>query len=143
VPYYVAYVSSASQLLSTEQLDDLLVTCRRHNEACGVTGALLYQDGNFIQVIEGEQGVVEDLYDHIAMDPRHRKVILLVRGTTEKRQFDRWSMAFSDLTGAQTPLAEQSRSFLDDEDDGLGGGTASVGRRLLLSFRRTLENRSH
>lgn len=58
MPYFVAYVSSATQLLSTEQLDDLLLTCRRNNLARELTGALLYQDGNFIQVLEGEQRVV-------------------------------------------------------------------------------------
>lgn len=67
---------------------------------------------------------------------------MLVRGSTEERQFAQWSMAFADLTESDTALAAQSRSFLHDEDDELGGGTAGVGRRLLLSFRRTLENRS-
>lgn len=142
MPYFVAYVSSASQLLSAEQLEELLATSRRNNMAQDLTGALLYQDGNFIQVLEGEQSVVEDTYSRIAADPRHRQVIVLVRGTTEERQFADWSMAFSDLSGSHTSLAEESRSFLNDEDGDQGGDNAGVGRRLLLSFRRTLEGRA-
>ncbi|WP_375424882.1 BLUF domain-containing protein [uncultured Friedmanniella sp.] len=141
MPYFVAYVSSASQLLTTEQLEELLVTSRRNNEARGLTGALLYQDGNFIQVLEGEQSVVEDLYNRIAIDPRHRQVIVLVRGTTAERQFGEWSMAYSDLSGSLSALAEESRLLhADGDSDGADG--AGVGRRLLLSFRRTLDNRS-
>ncbi len=37
-------------------LGSLLETCRRNNTAAGVTGMLLYKDGNFMQVLEGEEG---------------------------------------------------------------------------------------
>ena len=139
MPYFVAYVSSAKKLLSAEELTTLLETCRRHNEALGITGALLYQDGNFMQVLEGEQGVVEELYDAIAADPRHRNVISLVRGTTPEPQFANWSMAFADRSGRDSVLAAQYRDFLAEESQGTGD--AGIGRRLLRSFRRTLDAR--
>ncbi len=137
MPSFVAYVSSATRLLSTAELGDLLASCRRNNATFGVTGALLYQGGNFMQVLEGDHGVVHDLYAMIAADSRHHDLIVLVRGETDVRQFEHWSMAFADLSGGHSALAQESRSFLEDGPD---AGSAGVGRRLLLSFRRTLDS---
>ncbi len=50
----------------------LLLTCRSGNAGRGVTGALLYQESNVMQVLEGDRRVVEALYQVILRDRRHR-----------------------------------------------------------------------
>jgi hypothetical protein len=65
----------------------LLETCRKNNAALGVTGMLLYKDGNFRQVLEGDEGAMRGLYERIAADPRHNGEISLQEGFAEERQF--------------------------------------------------------
>lgn len=35
---------------------------RANNEKLSVSGMLFYKDGNFMQVLEGEEAIVKDLY---------------------------------------------------------------------------------
>jgi Sensors of blue-light using FAD len=104
--FHLVYVSSASQLFTTPKLQALLDQARQNNTKLDVTGMLLYKDGNFMQVLEGEQEVVTKLAGHIEPDLRHKGVLVLLRGTSESRLFPDWSMGFRDLTDpsvAKTP----------------------------------------
>jgi hypothetical protein len=140
VPYYLVYVSAAKRLLSASELDEMLTSFRAKNAALSITGALLYGEGNFIQVIEGERDTVEDLFGVIVEDPRHTQVLVLLRGRTSEPQFVDWSMAFRDVTGDDSVLAKGYREFFDDleRDAGSVAVDPTVAQRLLMSFRRSL-----
>lgn len=47
--YHLIYASSASKPFSQLELDDLLIKARQNNIRLGITGMLIYRDGNFIQ----------------------------------------------------------------------------------------------
>src|SRR4028118_630971 len=95
--FFLVYVSSATRPFSGEDLRVLLETCRKNNAELGITGMLLYKDGNFMQVLEGDEEAVRGLHARIAADPRHRAEITLQEGFAEWRQFPDWSMGFRDL----------------------------------------------
>lgn len=95
----VIYTSRAKAPFSVEALRDLLAKARRRNTERGVSGMLLHVEGSFLQVLEGEAGPVQALYDLIGRDPRHTGVILLARRTIDARCFADWSMAFFDASG--------------------------------------------
>jgi hypothetical protein len=104
--YHLIYVSSAVNLFSHEELRELLEVSRRNNGPRGVTGLLLYIDGNFIQALEGERADVLDTHRRIANDPRHCGLITLLQGEVEKRDFSEWSMGFQRVdknSGAAVP----------------------------------------
>lgn len=73
------YVSHAVERFSERQLKDLLILSRDANKEHGVTGLLLYNDGNFMQVIEGESAEIDQLYLNITNDPTHTGVTLLIK----------------------------------------------------------------
>jgi hypothetical protein len=50
--YRLVFVSSAVELFSRGQLEDLLKKSRQNNGAVDLTGMLLYKDGNFMQCSE-------------------------------------------------------------------------------------------
>src|SRR4028119_1894045 len=106
--FFLVYVSSATRPFSREDLRVLLETCRKNNAELGVTGMLLYKDGNFMQVLEGDEGAVRGLYARIAADPRHGGEITLQQGFAEGRQFPDWSMGFRDL---DSPEARAGRGY--------------------------------
>jgi hypothetical protein len=99
--YHLVYISYAGHPFSELELIDLLQKARDNNKQKNVTGILLYAQQRFIQVLEGEQAVVQALFERIADDPRHRKVTVVLEGDHEQRMFDRWSMGFKSLTDVQ------------------------------------------
>lgn len=90
----ILYVSSAKRLLSEVELAALLESARAHNAECGITGLLLYGDGNFMQLLEGPEAAVTELYERIRCDSRHHMVITIQRETGLPREFADWSMAY-------------------------------------------------
>jgi hypothetical protein len=112
----LVYVSTADAPFTPAQLHDLLSVARANNARVGVTGMLLYHDGNFIQALEGPRAAVAALQERIALDPRHHGMLLLYHTRIETRSFAEWSMGFVDPTrsGAVTP--EGFSSFLVDGD---------------------------
>jgi hypothetical protein len=95
--FHTVYASSASQPFSKPELRALLEQARPKNAKLGLTGMLLYKDGNFMQVLEGEPDAVRKLMETIEGDPRHRGYLALLQGTSEQRLFPDWSMGFHDL----------------------------------------------
>jgi Sensors of blue-light using FAD len=71
----------------------ILQTAQAHNEASGISGVLCQGQGLFLQVLEGERRLVNELYARIVQDQRHTNVELLEFQEITKRRFGRWSMA--------------------------------------------------
>lgn len=95
--YSLVYVSAAVIPFSNVQLIELLQKSRENNEGLGITGMLLYKEGNFMQVLEGEEDSVLSLKARIAADSRHRGMAILRAGAIRHREFSDWSMGFSNL----------------------------------------------
>jgi predicted signal transduction protein with EAL and GGDEF domain len=72
----------------------ILAASQRNNARVGVTGALMFTDGFFAQVLEGSLTAVEQVFERIQLDDRHAEVQLLSFGPVERRLFPNWSMAF-------------------------------------------------
>ncbi len=87
------------------QIEEMLEKAKTFNHSNGITGCLLYHEGEFIQYLEGNQIRVLKLFDRIKLDPRHHMVELLSHEEREHREFDRWDMAFENLYGENEQLA--------------------------------------
>ncbi len=61
----------------------------------GITGLLLYHDGNFLQILEGEAEKVQATFARIAANPRHRNLQRLPPVSVHTRLFPDWSMGFA------------------------------------------------
>ena len=94
--YQLIYQSQSLVPFETPELTALLRQSRAYNRAHHLTGLLLYTpDGRFLQVLEGEQSAVRDLYyKNIVMDPRHFNCRVLTDGPTLRRSFADWTMGF-------------------------------------------------
>ncbi len=137
--FYLVYVSSATRPFSGEDLRALLETCRKNNAELGITGMLLYKDGNFMQVLEGDEEAVRGLYARIAADPRHGGEMILQQGFTEGRQFPDWSMGFRDLDSPEVRAEPGYSEFLNTPLTGQEfSGDPSRAQKLLLTFKRTM-----
>ena len=111
--HFLVYVSSASIPLSGSELENLLVKCRANNAKAGLTGLLLYKDGNFIQMLEGERAAVDEAFRKIQLDPRHHGIIELLEGETPAREFSEWSMGLRDLRSPEAQRVPGYSEFLN------------------------------
>jgi hypothetical protein len=94
---YIVYVSTAKRLLTELELVDLLNVARDKNKKYDVTGMLIYCEGTFMQVIEGDKASVDLIYKAIEQDTRHKNIIKLATGKIDERNFPDWSMAFASV----------------------------------------------
>ena len=110
--YFLIYSSYASRYLSDQELEQLLNQSREKNKLLGITGLLLYFNGQFIQLIEGEEDQIKSLYAIIKKDTRHQYVITLKERHAETRFFPDWNMAFRPVSSPEMTAIEGFRNFL-------------------------------
>ncbi|MFC3194024.1 BLUF domain-containing protein [Marinicella sediminis] len=96
----MVYVSESTQPLSglggevPIEIGRILMQSRKNNPKLEVGGVLYFRNNYFFQCLEGEQDVVNDLYQKIATDPRHKQVQTLSVKRIHQRQFSDWSMKY-------------------------------------------------
>lgn len=114
----------------------MLEQARVKNERLHITGMLLYKDGNFMQLLEGEEPVVRELYATITQDPRHFRLNVLSEETTESRLFPSWSMGFQDLESVDPAKVPGYTQFLNVPLTKESFSKPSRGQEILLLFKK-------
>lgn len=115
----------------SEAIRELLATARERNAGSDITGALMFTEGSFAQVLEGAEDAITGLYYKLASDPRHTAVRLLVIESIRERTFGSWSMAYvgqNEKTAADYP----------GQSPGGAGDDALNGERLVELIARHL-----
>ena len=79
----------------TAAIRGILLKSRENNRRANVSGALLFNAGCFAQVLEGSREAVEQTFERIACEARHRDITVLEAGVSGPRVFDEWSMAYA------------------------------------------------
>jgi hypothetical protein len=76
--YTLTYESKSYQSFENKELEELLTLSRLSNTENGIMGCLIYNLGDFIQVLEGEKERVLELYKKIKADKRHSRIHLFL-----------------------------------------------------------------
>ena len=90
----LTYLSKAVIPFTENQLTELLRRSRENNESLNISGMLVHRHGMFLQVLEGPEQSVTNLFERISADPRHERVDILVSMRVLKPAFADWSMGF-------------------------------------------------
>lgn len=88
------YASTAAAAFQESDIPALLTRARSANAEREITGMLLYIDGGFFQVLEGEAAAVDQVYGRILLDPRHSRITQIIREPIAARDFREWTMGF-------------------------------------------------
>ncbi len=126
--------ATTNPVVTRAELDNVLAQARTNNAALGLTGMLLFHEGTFFQVLEGDRSVVEALYAKIARDVRHCRVTRLIIEPIEKRAFAQWTMGFSAITSTELAQIPGLNDFFSKGESfmSLSEGRA---KSLLLAFK--------
>ncbi|MBK8479463.1 MAG: BLUF domain-containing protein [Opitutaceae bacterium] len=129
----LAYVSSSVGLFSSADLASILSVSREKNRRLGITGMLVYKEGNVLQILEGERTAVVALFTTICKDRRHDGVIKLYQRQIAERDFE-WSLGSQDLSAQELGMMEGFSEFFDPDFD-MRRINASAAARLLDLFK--------
>ena len=135
--HYLVYISAAVYPFSEAELLELLNVSRRNNALLDITGMLLYKDGRFMQLLEGEKDAALALTAKVARDPRHRRLTVLLEGDRPRREFPDWSLGFQRLdTPEARDLPGYRNLFNVPLDDAIFTSNASECLKMFLNFRK-------
>ena len=81
-----------------EQLNQILDAAQKFNSTKNITGALIFDNKWFVQVLEGTLEDVWALYKKIELDPRHVNIRFVEMLTVPSRRFSHWSMGYAERT---------------------------------------------
>lgn len=120
------YISTAPSL-SRDDVDAILESSARNNPAAGITGLLLYNGRNFLQLLEGEKAPLDTLMARIAEDPRHGGVSVLHVSEVKERTCPQWAMK-------RVFIAESIANRRELLEEGLPENLDSDVRKMILNF---------
>ena len=128
------YCSVANHMFSNEELDGLLRIARKNNAKEDITGMLLYSEGSFFQVLEGEEEKIKHLFKTINKDKRHHSITIVIQESIAERSFADWTMGYVDIKPEDVETIIGANDFLYSEQTftKLGRGRA---KKLLAAFK--------
>ena len=86
--FAISYVSTVDRELNEKEIIEVLDWSKNWNNNHNITGLLLYSEGNFFQVIEGEEEDIKSLFERIKQDSRHHNIIKIFEREIHKEAFD-------------------------------------------------------
>ena len=102
--YQIMCSSLAAEPMTAVALEKILADARTGNAARNVTGALIYVDGVFFQILEGDKAVVHELMANITRDSRQQSVTVFHEAQVEARAVESWRMAYLSPTPEQMSI---------------------------------------
>ena len=110
----LTYTSMANPLLVILDIKKMMKIAKKFNSENKITGCLLYYKHRFIQILEGEEEIIKELYAKIKQDKKHYNVNLLYINEISERIFPRWSMVYKELNDSQLEKLTDTRLFEDN-----------------------------
>ncbi len=112
--FRLCYLSRPGNPFSADDLDDIESKSIAANNARDVTGLLIVNGDRILQILEGAEDSVRELYAKIEADSRHTVVKLVSAVEDEVRLLYKWSMVVRGLAGTPTKLLEEFTQVYDE-----------------------------
>ena len=118
-----------------DDLIDILKKSRENNKKNDISGMLLYDNGSFIQVLEGEDLEVDNTFINIQNDERHNNILVMQNKDIDSRDFADWSMGFENISNIDKTKIDgyaQFQSLLYENKF----SDNSLAKKILIQFKR-------
>ncbi len=141
--YQIVYTSSATKPLSTQEIKALELAASERNLKLDITGLLIYQNGKFLQFLEGPKNQVETLFSSIELDKRHQAINFLRHEPIVKRQFTDWYMKYINVDSIKDNEGFIYKKLFDLNTNSIQElDSAFSSLNLLLNFKKNYSNYS-
>lgn len=110
----IIYRSLANTFPESE-LEQLLHKARIFNKSKEITGLLIYFQGHFVQLLEGQKDHLLDLFHNkICKDPRHHQIEIISEKEIPFRRCHNWDMAYIRGTPERAGMLDDFIGSIDD-----------------------------
>lgn len=109
----LTYISQAALELHLSEVQSIGEISARNNQRRNITGVLVFLDGVFFQILEGETQSIDELYEKILQDKRHTNIICLkTEHHVTQRIFPEWAMKVVDFNQYDDVLIRPVKNLL-------------------------------
>ena len=108
------YISTVAAGLTEADVGRIVTAAQRNNARHGITGFLIFNGRNFLQLVEGEEAQLLSLMSRIVMDRRHNGLVTLEDISIPARAFPDWSMHRMRLVERTNQRREAIEALLPD-----------------------------
>lgn len=108
---HLIYTSAAAPGLGDADLEDIVQVSRTNNARRSITGMLLFTKGSFFQVLEGDEGTVQEVFATIVADPRHSHATRIIQEPIAHPDFGDWTMGFSEIAPSELEKIDGLNDF--------------------------------
>ncbi len=105
------YISRSAGPQTSTMTGSILKTALSFNKVNQITGVLCQGTGFFIQMLEGDRSIINQLYSRIIRDSRHKDVEIVSFEEITDRKFKQWSMALINLSDTDPMVVLQHPEF--------------------------------
>lgn len=118
--FRLAYLSTPTHPFTDEDFDDIEQKSVEANNARDVTGLLVVEGDRVIQILEGREAAVRDLFSKIEADERHTVTKLVSECSDTERMLLTWSMVVRHPGATPPELLDQFRDLYKTFQDAPG-----------------------
>ena len=115
----IIYKSRCAGVIDLEMIDSILKSSTKHNAANNITGVLIATKTHFLQVLEGEFGILNETFERISADSRHDTIQLIDFSEIMDRRFGEWAMHGVAIFDLNQELANELRNKFGEENGGV------------------------
>lgn len=109
--YYSRNKIAEGSVSLTDSLKGILQSCKKNNPGSGISGALMFSNDFFAQVLEGDRKAVTETFCRISQDKRHGDIVILHAHPVEQRLFGGWAMSFAGQSEASEALYNKYSTY--------------------------------
>ena len=91
----IAWSSLPSSSFSAARLGEIVAPSRWNNKCNDVSGMLLYTGVHFLEILEGEESVLDEMWSQLKLDDRHASLVRIGDEACGERRFPDWKMAYA------------------------------------------------
>lgn len=112
--FRLTYLSKPVAPFTDADFDDIEHKSVEANHARDVTGLLIVHDDRILQILEGREEAVRELYAKIEADSRHTVTKLVSEVEDEERLLLTWSMIVRGIAGIPAGISKQYKQVYDE-----------------------------
>lgn len=137
--YAICYVSTAKNSLEPNEVVEILDQTEVRNNQIGIRGFLIYSEGNFFEVLEGEEKMIKELFLIIKNDARHKNIIIIFEKICDKELFGKEDREVGFISHSTEFRKIKLENFYECIIN-LDPGTQSVVKNMLTQFGKNAPN---
>jgi hypothetical protein len=111
--FRLTYLSQPVRPFTDEDFDDIESKSIAANNERDVTGLLIVKGERILQILEGRESAVRDLYAKIEADRRHAITKLVSAVEDDERLLLTWSMVVRSMKGVSSEISQQFDEVYD------------------------------